>query len=137
MTLQDGQVHESVTETPSGDGVRNFRVVSSPVLDKDGRVTGAIEMVDDITEHLRAQQAVADSEARYRTIFETTGTATMIVEEDMTVSMVNAEFVTESGFSKAENSGYAPQTVLADYPRRFCVARHLSKGSVRRPWPTC
>jgi PAS domain S-box-containing protein len=105
MTLQDGQVHESVTETPSGDGVRNYRIVSSPVLDRDGRVTAAIEMVDDITEHLRAQTAVADSEARYRTIFETTGTATMIVEEDMTISMVNAEFEKESGFSKAEIEG--------------------------------
>jgi len=104
-TLRDGQVHESVTETPSGDGVRHYRIVSSPVMDRDGRVTAAIEMVDDITERRRAQQAVSDSEARYRAIFETTGTATMIVEEDMTISMVNAEFEKESGFSKDEIEG--------------------------------
>ncbi|OPY08433.1 MAG: sensory histidine kinase AtoS [Syntrophaceae bacterium PtaB.Bin038] len=105
LTLRDGQVHESVTETPSGDGVRNFRIVSSPVLDRDGRVTAAIEMVDDVTEHVRAQQAIAESEARYRAIFETTGTATMIVEEDTTISMVNAEFEKQSGFTKAEVEG--------------------------------
>ena len=28
--------------------------------------------------------------------------------------------------------GYAPQTVLADCPRRFCVARHLSRGPEKR-----
>jgi len=104
-TLRDGQVHESVTETPSADGVRHYRIVSSPVQDRDGRITAAIEMVDDITEHFRSQQVVADSEARYRAIFETTGTATMIVEEDMTISMVNAEFEKESGFSKGEIEG--------------------------------
>ena len=29
--------------------------------------------------------------------------------------------------------GYAPQTVLAESPRRSCVARHLSRGPVNRP----
>ena len=104
-TLRDGQVHESVTETPSAGGVRHYRIVSSPVLDRDGRVTAAIEMVDDVTEHFLSQQAIADSEARYRAIFETTGTATMIVEEDTTISMVNAEFEKQSGFSKGEVEG--------------------------------
>ena len=139
MTLQDGQVHESVTETPSGDGVRNFRVVSSPVLDRDGRVTAAIEMVDDITEHLRAQQAVADSEARYRTIFETTGTATMIVEEDMTISMVNAEFEKESGFSKAEIEGKRRWTEFIhdddlEQMKAYHVQRRIDPESVPRSY---
>jgi PAS domain S-box-containing protein len=139
MTLQDGQVHESVTETPSGDGVRNFRVVSSPVLDRDGRVTAAIEMVDDITEHFRAQQAIADSEARYRTIFETTGTATMIVEEDMTISMVNAEFEKESGFSKAEIEGKRRWTEFVhdddlEQMKAFHFQRRIDPESVPRSY---
>ncbi|NPV04613.1 MAG: PAS domain S-box protein [Syntrophaceae bacterium] len=104
-TLQDGQVHESVTETPAAGGVRHYRIVSSPVLDRDGRVTAAIEMVDDITDRLRAQRDVMESEAHYRAIFQTTGTATMIIEEDMTISMVNDQFARESGYSKAEVEG--------------------------------
>ncbi len=105
QTLRDGQVHESVTETPAAGGVRHYRIVSSPVLDRDGRVTAAIEMVDDITDRLRAQRDVMDSEAHYRAIFQTTGTATMIIEEDMTISMVNDQFAKESGYSKAEVEG--------------------------------
>jgi len=104
-TLRDGQVHESVTETPAAGGVRHYRIVSSPVLDREGRVTAAIEMVDDITDRLRAQRDVTDSEAHYRAIFQTTGTATMIIEEDMTISMVNDQFEKESGYSKAEVEG--------------------------------
>jgi len=138
-TLQDGQVHESVTETPSGDGVRNYRIVSSPVLDKDGRVTAAIEMVDDVTEHFRSQRAVADSEARYRTIFETTGTATMIVEDDMTISMVNAEFEKESGFSKAEIEGRRRWTEFIheddlEQMKAYHVQRRIDPESVPRSY---
>jgi two-component system NtrC family sensor kinase len=49
-TLSDGQVHEAFTQTPSGDSVRNFRIVASPIHDADGKVMAAIEMVEDATE---------------------------------------------------------------------------------------
>ena len=49
-----------------------------------------------------AEEALQESEEHYRTIFETTGTATIILEEDMAVSMVNIEFETMFGYSKEE-----------------------------------
>ena len=114
MTLRDGQVHESVTETPSGDGVRNFRVVFRPPSSTRTVASRRPSRWSTTSRSTcRAEQAVADSEARYRTIFETTSTATMIVEEDMTISMVNAEFVKESGFSKAEIEGRRRWTELS------------------------
>jgi PAS domain-containing protein len=45
--LRDGQVHEAVTDTPSGEGVKNFRIIATPVTDFEGRVVAAIEMVED------------------------------------------------------------------------------------------
>lgn len=55
-TLKDGQIHESVTETPAGGQIRNYRVIASPLRDKDGRVVAAIEMVEDITDSKKAQE---------------------------------------------------------------------------------
>ena len=49
-SLQDGQVHESETETPAGEKIVNYRIISSPIKDKNGKVIAAIEMVEDITE---------------------------------------------------------------------------------------
>ena len=51
-TLRDGQVHEETTQTPQAGGMRNYRIVSSPILNAAGEVTAAIELVEDITEHL-------------------------------------------------------------------------------------
>ncbi len=46
-----------------------------------------------------------ESEMKYRTIFENTGAATIIVENDMTISLANSEFVNISGFNKNEIEG--------------------------------
>jgi PAS domain S-box-containing protein len=51
-TLQDGLVHEATTQTPQKGVIRNYRIISSPILNASGEVTAAIEMVDDITERL-------------------------------------------------------------------------------------
>ena len=51
-TLQDGLVHEDTTQTPRSGEMRNFRIISSPVFNASDEITGAIEMVEDITERL-------------------------------------------------------------------------------------
>ena len=48
LTLKDGRVHESITETPAGRAVVNYRIISSPIKDKKGnldfRATESLEM---------------------------------------------------------------------------------------------
>ncbi len=105
LTLQDGNVHQAVTETPQENGIRHYKVIASPIKDSAGNITAAIEMVEDITAHLKMQERLQDSELRYRTIFETTGNATMIVEADSTISLVNTEFEKLSGYAKEEIEG--------------------------------
>jgi len=43
-----------------------------------------------------------DSEIKYRTIFENSGAATIIIERDMTISLANSVFVNITGFSRGE-----------------------------------
>ncbi len=43
-----------------------------------------------------------DSEIKYRTIFENSGAATIIIEKDMTISLANSVFVNICGFSRGE-----------------------------------
>jgi two-component system, cell cycle sensor histidine kinase and response regulator CckA len=61
-TLQDGLVHETTTQTPRPDGTRNYRIVSSPILDPSGRITAAIEMVEDITERLSLESQLRQAQ---------------------------------------------------------------------------
>ena len=43
-----------------------------------------------------------ESEIKYRTIFENSGSATIIIEKDMTISLANSIFVSSSGYSRGE-----------------------------------
>ena len=67
------------------------------------------EMIDsvyrEITDRKRAEMALRESETRVRSVFENTGAATIIIEEDMTISMANTEFERLSGYSKEEVEG--------------------------------
>jgi PAS domain S-box-containing protein len=76
---------------------------SSPIkLDNKTYLLGIFR---DITEHRLMQEALRESEEKYRTIFENTGMATVIVEKDTTLSLVNNRFEKLSGYSKNEIEG--------------------------------
>jgi PAS domain S-box-containing protein len=67
-TLKDGQIHESITDTPQGDKITNYRIVSSPLKDKEGKITSAIEMVEDITERKVAQEKLLNYQKQLKAL---------------------------------------------------------------------
>jgi PAS domain S-box-containing protein len=68
-------------------------------------VSRALHEVEEKIERRRAEEALEQSEARYRTIFENTGTATIIVDEDATIALANRQFEKLSGYSITEIQG--------------------------------
>ncbi|MEI7648180.1 MAG: PAS domain S-box protein [Methanomicrobiales archaeon] len=58
-----------------------------------------------ISERKLAEKKLNDSEDRYRTVFENTGTATVLIEEKTIISLANTEFERLSGYSKQEIEG--------------------------------
>jgi diguanylate cyclase (GGDEF)-like protein/PAS domain S-box-containing protein len=58
-----------------------------------------------LTEQDCIEQALRESENYYRTIFENTGTAMLVIEEDITISLVNTEAEKLFGYSREELEG--------------------------------
>jgi len=81
------------------------RITGSPLRNADGLIIGSVGVNLDITERKQAEEAIKKSEERYHTIFESTGTATMIVEEDLTISMLNNECISFTGYTSEELVG--------------------------------
>ncbi|HWQ18524.1 MAG TPA: PAS domain S-box protein [Methanotrichaceae archaeon] len=71
----------------------------------DGKVAGSIIIITDLTEHRRTEELLQESENKYRAIFENTGTAMLIIEEDTTISLANAELERITGYTKKEIEG--------------------------------
>jgi PAS domain S-box-containing protein len=59
----------------------------------------------DITERKTTEEKLTQSEILYRAIFEMTGTSTIIIEDDKTISLVNSEFEKLTGYRKADTEG--------------------------------
>ncbi len=66
---------------------------------------GVVISHTDVTESKLLEEALRMSEQRYRTIFETTGTAMAMLAEDSKVILMNAELERISGYSKLEVEG--------------------------------
>jgi PAS domain S-box-containing protein len=64
-----------------------------------------VTIFEDISERKKNEEKIKKSEAYYKTIFENTGTATIILEENAIISLANTEFEKLSGYSKEELEG--------------------------------
>lgn len=86
------------------DRQNRLKSVSVSVVMIPGTRQSLASMLD-ITESKETQDALRESENLYRAIFNNTGTASIIIEEDTTIALANAEWIRLSGYSKEENEG--------------------------------
>jgi PAS domain S-box-containing protein len=86
-------------------------VHSAPVV-RDGRVVGLRGIVVDISELKLMEADLRESEERYRAIFENTGTAMVIIDENTVVSLANSESEELTGYSRKEMVGKVSWTEL-------------------------
>jgi two-component system cell cycle sensor histidine kinase/response regulator CckA len=98
----DGYVGDSLATRKDGTPVP-VDLMWSKIVVSGTPITQVI--MRDISQRKTAEEALKESETRYRTVFENTGTAMVICEIDMTISLVNSEFERMSGFSRTEIEG--------------------------------
>jgi len=67
----------------------------------------------DVTERKKTEEALHESEEKYRLILENTGTAMSIVEQDGTLSFANKSYEALSGYSEEELNGMSIFNVIA------------------------
>jgi two-component system, sensor histidine kinase PdtaS len=79
--------------------------IGTPLYDHENSIIGFVCGTRDITKNKRALKLLKESEIKYRTIFENTGTLTLLADQKGNLLMVNDEFENFTGFSKDEIEG--------------------------------
>jgi len=136
MPADEIQVFETVHTTK--DGKKIPVEISSSLVTYRGK-RAILSIARDITERKRAEEKLSQSEERYRTVFENTGTAMCILEEDKTISMVNKRFEELSGYSWKELEGKKWTELVTkdslERMKRYHEARRKKGGKAPTHYP--
>jgi len=142
-TLQDGSVHESAMETPTAAGVQNCRVVSSPVRNAQGEIVGAIELVEDLTERRRAEEAERERrnlEQAIKAMEQVLGVVGHELRTPLAALRVLSELLTTEGAVTVDQQAEYMKSVhdetirMADLVNNLLEAARLNSGCARWNW---
>ncbi len=108
-------------------------VTNSPVYDEAGRLIGIVQVSFDITEHKRIEEALSDSEQRYRSLFETATDVIFVVTKEGTILDVNPAVLEVLGYSREEMIGTNIVRLYVDPKDRARLTQEVEeKGVVRQ-----
>jgi len=96
------------------DGERRTVEVATAALEERGEVTGIVASLRDVTTERRARDAVIQSEARYRNLFESATDAIYTVDLDGSFTSLNEATVGLSGWPKTELLGRSARMLIDD-----------------------
>jgi len=116
-------------------GRRIDAIITTKLINYQGD-SATLGIITDITKRKQAERELKRSEEQYRTIFENTGTASIIIEGDGKISLANGEFERLAGFTREGIQGkmYWTDFIKEEDRQRLIKLRDLKTGgSLRVP----
>ena len=117
---------------PRPDGDRYYVTTITPITDTKGNTHSAICSSKDITERKRMETQLQDREEQMRVLFEHSGTAVIIIEDDTTISLANQEFATRVGYTREEIEN---RKKWAEFVDEKDLQRMMAQHRLRRASP--
>lgn len=101
--IKTGKDFEMDVRAKKPDGsILYIHIITKAIKDENGKIKSIRGTAQDITYLKKIESDLKESETFYKTLFENTGTASIIVNENETILMANSKFLKLSGYSKEE-----------------------------------
>ena len=117
-----------------GQALRYFDLRISPLYQRNGHlaVAGRLIVLNDITEHMRAERSLRESEGRFRNIFEEAPIGMALVGLDGVLLQVNKAFCEMLGYGEQELTGHSLSVLTHpdDVGKDGLLATQMLKGAI-------
>ena len=97
-----------MAENPTIDPDNTVRIIwglAAPINDSEGNRIGASQSIADVTSRWKRETVLENTVLKFQEILDNIGTATLIIEEDDTISFINPEFGRILGYTRDEIEG--------------------------------
>lgn len=97
-----------MAENPTIDPDNTVRIIwglAAPINDSEGNRIGASQSLADVTSRWKRETVLENTVMKFQEILDNIGTATLIIEEDDTISFINPEFGRILGYVREEIEG--------------------------------
>ncbi len=128
-TLENGFWRGEVVHYTKDGVARILDCRTQLVRDDSGAPLAIAGISSDITERKKEEKALRESENKYQSVFENTGTGMLISEDDTTISVINAEFENITGYKRQEIEGKRKWT---DFVDKSDLEKMVSQHKMRR-----
>ncbi len=101
-----GKADTYIQKTRAKDGSYiYFSVIAQPILDEEGNVSGSIAILSDITDQVKAEERVKESEQNYRNLVERMNEGVLYTNVHGEVQFINKSFTQLTGLTKDQLKG--------------------------------
>jgi|Deesub1362A_J573_1020465.scaffolds.fasta_scaffold00073_30 PAS domain S-box-containing protein len=83
MSFKDGGIHKAEKTFSTDKGVMHFELTSSPLRDSAGKIIAGIEVIRDVTEYKRAEEALKESENKFRSLAEKSLAGIYLIQDNV------------------------------------------------------
>jgi PAS domain S-box-containing protein len=117
-----------------GGRVVTLRLNAVPLRDDDGAIAGAVASFDDVTARRAAEEAVRESEARFRTLADTAPVLVWMSDETGAWTFFNLPWLEFRGRTAEEELGDGWLEGVHPDDARRCLAIYATSFDARRPF---
>src|SRR5439155_9029051 len=116
LAISSSKSVQGIETVPQQDGLHHSHVRKFPILGREGTPVLVGGVAFDITERLRAEEALRESEQRFRLLVEGASTAMLMVDSEGRITLVNSQLEKLFGYQRQELLGQPAELLL---PRRY------------------
>lgn len=132
LSFKDGKIHKVERTVPTDKGILYIELTGSPLRDSTGKIIGGVKVVRDIAARRRVEEALRESEEKYRALFEATPVGIGIADLKGNILDGNQSIQEMTGFTLEELRSIGVGATYVDPDDRKMFLKTLQEtGRVR------